>query len=172
MAGVRERSSKPRGFLRSAQSSPGHPIPQSSIDRTLAAGHSNDLNHTHGGQRSADLVVFYVSAHTNPKRQRVILARGPRWRFLKLRLFAGRVYRPVDFDTFLVGPGDPTYGMHGEFDFAQLQNWRFGLVLNQPPASVLPFIRLTVWDLNGGGGSAKIFQNSVRRSRSQYRMKG
>ena len=47
---------------------------------------------------------------------------------LKLRLFAGRVSRPVDFDTFLVGPGDPTYGMHGEFDFAQLQNLRFGFV--------------------------------------------
>ena len=40
---------------------------------------------------------------------------------LKLRLFVRRVSRPVDFDTFLVGPGGPTYGMHGEFDLAQLQ---------------------------------------------------
>jgi len=33
---VAERSSKPRDFLRSAQSSPGHSILQTSIDRALA----------------------------------------------------------------------------------------------------------------------------------------
>ena len=33
------------------------------------------------GKRSVDLVVFYISSHTNPKRQRGILAPRPRWRF-------------------------------------------------------------------------------------------
>ena len=34
---------------------------------------------------------------------------------------------PVDFNTFLDGLGDPTYGMHDEFDFAQLKNRWLGL---------------------------------------------
>jgi len=41
-------------------------------------------------KRAVDLVVFYVSSHTNPKRQRGIFASLPRWRF-GLVLYSARL---------------------------------------------------------------------------------
>ena len=74
------------------------------------------------------LVMFCVNAHTNPKRQRGILALRPRWRFLKMRKVefamhsAGRVSRPDQKWVEIDGPGAPSC------EKAQRQNWRFGLV--------------------------------------------
>ena len=53
---------------------------------------------------------------------------GLRSRSLRLRLFVGRVSRPVSSCVSQVGSGDPTYKRHGKKEIAQHQNLRSGQV--------------------------------------------
>ncbi len=68
-------SPKPRGFLRSAQSSPGHPTLQSKSDRSLVSDHEpNELPHTTILDRS--IASFLI---TERKSDMPLLARGATW---------------------------------------------------------------------------------------------